>query len=94
MEAIRSQLPDDLKEHAEKCLENCDVEPGDIEIAKQQILHDLPDEIKDEIDIDSVLPTAESPPTQEEQKSMVLAALPEEFHEAFEQNAEKELVGG
>ncbi len=88
MDFIRSQLPDDLKEHADTCIENCEVNQDDIEITKQQIIHSLPDALKSEVDIDSVLPAQEATPTLDEQKAMVLAALPSEFHADFEKSAE------
>lgn len=92
MDFIRSQLPDELKKDAEKCLDNCEVELDDIEIAKQQVMHSLPDEHKEGVDSKSIFPSLEPKPTKSEQKSMVLDALPEEFHADFEKNAENELA--
>ena len=93
MEYIRSQLPDDLKDTAEQCLDNCEVKFDDDDMAKQQILHQLTDEVKEKIDTDSILPSLETQPSLEEQKAMVLEALPDEFKADFEKNAENELVG-
>jgi len=93
MEFIRSQLPDALKEHAEQCLDNCEIVHDNDELLEQQILQDLPDEVKAEATPGSILTKSEPIPSLSEQKSMVLKALPEEFKADFEKNAENELVG-
>ena len=93
MDYIREKLPKDLKDSAESCLVNCEVIHDDEDFLKQQIIHELPDEISANIDIDSVLPTAQPAPSFDEQKAEVLKTLPEEFKADFEKNAKNELLG-
>jgi len=64
-----------------------------LQVSKQQILHSLPDEIKEGIDGESVLPVSEPAPSIEQQKAMVKQALPKEFHADFEKNVANELLG-
>lgn len=95
MDFIRSQLPDDLREHAESCLDNCDVtQDSDDDLLKQQLVHNLPDELKAEVDENSILPASKPVVASlDEQKKLVLESLPDEFKADFEKNADNELSG-
>lgn len=94
LDFIRSQLPDELKDHAESCLDAADelIDQMPTHDIKKTILDSLPTELQEELQNNIEIPQPVAKPSFEQQKQAVLDALAPEHHASLEQNIRNELI--